>query len=202
MGRNHVTPIQQPDNTTCGPAALKHALAVFGKRKSLEYLMDLCGTNRNGTSTKNMIRAANKLGFSVLVVEYATLRHLQSALKYNPNQLRAVLVSYLYDLDEKDRPHAESGHWAAVSSYSASKSRIVLFDSSSAQKKSYDWADFRARWMDYDLKRKRIGKRKKHFRLIRKWQQQLLCVIARDASHLPTFTIDTSRVFTPEQTVG
>jgi len=197
MGRNHVTPIQQPDNTTCGPAALKHALAVFGKRKSLDYLMDLCGTNRNGTSTKNMIRAANKLGFCVLVVEYATLRHLQSALKYNPNQLRAVLVSYLYDLDEKDRPHEESGHWAAVSSYSASKSRIVLFDSSKAQKKSYNWADFRLRWMDYDLKRRNIGKRKKHFRLIRKWQQQMLFVMAKDPAHLPRFTIGTSKLFIP-----
>jgi len=164
--------------------------------------MELCGTNRNGTSTKNMIRGANKLGFSVLVVEYATLHHLQSALKYNPNQLRAVLVSYLYDLDEKDRPHAESGHWAAVSSYSASKSRIVLFDSSSAKKKSYGWADFRARWMDYDLKRRNIGKRKKHFQLIRKWQQQLLFVMAKDPSHLPRFTIETCHVFTPEQSVS
>jgi ABC-type bacteriocin/lantibiotic exporter with double-glycine peptidase domain len=201
MGRSHVTPIQQPDDTTCGPTALKHALAMFGKRKSLEYLMELCATNRNGTSTKNMIRAANKLGFSVLIVEYATLHHLQSALKYNPNQLRAVLVSYLYDLDEKDRPHADSGHWAAVSSYSASKSRIVLFDSSSAQKKSYDWADFRSRWMDFDLKRRKYGRRKKHFRLIRKWQQQLLFVMAKNPAHLPKFTIDTSHVFTPEESV-
>lgn len=170
--------------------------------------MQLCATNRNGTSTKNMIRAANKLGFSVLVVEYATLHHLQSALKYNPNQLRAVLVSYLYDLDEKDRPHTESGHWAAVSSYSASKSRIVLFDSSSAQKKSYNWADFRSRWMDYDLKRRNIGRRpacagrKKHFQLIRKWQQQMLFVMARDPAHLPKFTIDTRHLFTPEQTIA
>lgn len=197
MGRSHVTPVQQPDDTTCGPAALKHALAVFGKRKSLEYLMDLCKTNRNGTTTKNMIHAANKLGFSVLVVEYATLHHLQSALKYNPNQLRAVIVSYLYDLDEKDRPHPDSGHWACVSSYSASKSRIVLFDSASGQKKSYAWNDFRTRWMDYDLKRRNIGKRKIHFQLVRRWQQQLLFVMARDPSHLPKFSIDTSKVFTP-----
>jgi ABC-type bacteriocin/lantibiotic exporter with double-glycine peptidase domain len=166
--------------------------------------MELCGTNRNGTSTKNMIHAANKLGFSVLIVEYATLHHLQSALKYNPNHLRAVLVSYLYDLDEKDRPHPESGHWAAVSSFSASKSRIVLLDSASAQKKSYDWADFRLRWMDYDLKRRNIGKRparaggKNHYHMIRKWQQQLLFVMAKDPAHLPKFTIDTAHLFTPE----
>ena len=152
MGRSHVKPVQQPTDTTCGPTALKHALAIFGRRKSLSSLMELCGTNRNGTSTKAMVRAANKLGYSVLLVEYATLHHLQSALKYKQNQTRAVLVSYLYDLDEKDRPHPDSGHWATVSAYSASKSRIFIIDSASAQKKSYDWTDFRTRWMDFDFK--------------------------------------------------
>lgn len=198
MGRSHVKPIQQPDDTTCGPAALKHALAIFGKRKSMESLMDLCKTNRNGTSTKNMITAANKLGFSVLVVQYATLSHLQSALKYNPNQLRAVLVSYLYDLDEKKRPHPDSGHWAVVSSYLPSKSRIVLLDSASARKKSYAWNDFRTRWMDFDFKRRKISGRGNHFKLVHRWQQQLLLVMAKSPSDLPKFAIETSRVFTPD----
>lgn len=201
MGRSHVKPIQQPDDTTCGPVALKHALEIFGKRKSLSSLMDLCRTNRNGTSTKNMIRAANKLGFSVLVVQYATLHHLQSALKYSQNELRAVLVSYLYDLDERDRPHPDSGHWAVVSSYRPSKSRIVLLDSASARKKSYSWSDFRTRWMDFDLKRRKISGRGNHFKLIRNWQQQLLFVMATDPSHLPKFRIDTARVFTPGDSV-
>lgn len=201
MGRSHVKPIQQPDDTTCGPVALKHALAIFGRRKSLDSLMELCATNRNGTSTKNMIRAANKLGFSVLVVQYATLAHLQSALKYNANQLRAVIVSYLYDLDEKMRPHPDSGHWAVVSSYRPSQSRIVLLDSASAQKKSYKWSDFRSRWMDFDLKRRKVNGRGNHFKLIRNWQQQLLFVIARTPEDLPKFAIPTSRVFTPETSV-
>jgi ABC-type bacteriocin/lantibiotic exporter with double-glycine peptidase domain len=201
MGRSHIKPIQQPDDTTCGPAALKHALAIFGRRKSLTSLMELCGTNRNGTSTKNMIRAANKLGFSVLVVQYATLHHLQSSLKYNPNQVRAALVSYLYDLDEKNRPHPESGHWAVVSSYRPSTSRIVLLDSASARKKSYDWADFRARWMDFDLKRKKVSAHSKHFKLVRRWQQQLLFVMAKKPEDLPKFRIASSRVFTPEMVV-
>lgn len=202
MGRSHVKPIQQPDDTTCGPVALKHALAIFGRRKSLDVLMDLCGTNRNGTSTKNMIRAANKLGYCVLVVQYATLHHLQSALKYSPNQVRAVLVSYLYDLDEKNRPHPDSGHWAVVSSYRASHSRIVLIDSASAGKKSYQWSDFRKRWMDFDLKRRKVGSRGNHFKLVRRWQQQLLFVMAKQAEDLPKFNIATSRVFTPEDSIS
>ena len=195
MGRSHVTPIQQPDEVTCGPSALKIALKILGKRKSLQSLMTLCKTNRNGTSTKHLIAAINKLGFSVLVVEYATLHHLQSALRYPANHMRAVMVSYLYDLDEKDRPHPESGHWAVVSSYHNHNSRIILLDSASGQKKSYNWQDFRTRWMDYDLKRKRVGKQS--FMLVRRWQQQLLMIITKDPSNLPKYKITTSRLFTP-----
>ena len=149
----------------------------------------------------HIIEAANKLGYSVLVVEYATLRHLQSALKYKPNQPRAVMVTYLYDLDEKDEPHPDSGHWAVVSSYLASKSRIVLLDSATSQKKSYDWADFRSRWMDYDLKRQHTEKDGKQFKLVRKWQQQLLMILARDPKDLPKFRIATTKLFTPTGTV-
>ena len=195
MGRSHVAPFQQPDDTTCGPSALKSALAVLGKRKSLASLTQLCKTNRNGTSTKNMIAAVNKLGLPVLVVEFATLHHLQSALKYTPNQPRAVLVSYLYDLDDKDRPHPESGHWAVVTSYSARNSRIVLLDSASGKKKSYPWKEFRDRWMDYDLKRKKIKKGRKEFKLVRRWQEQLMMVIAKDQENLPKFKIATAKLF-------
>jgi len=195
MGRSHITPIQQPDSLTCGPASLKLALAILGKRKSLDSLTELCKTNGHGTTTKNMIGAVNKLGLPTLVVEYATLHHVQSALKYRPNQPRAVLVSYLYDLDERKDPHPESGHWAVVSSFSARRSRIVLLDSSSGRKKSYDWQTFRDRWMDYDLRRKRVKKNGQKFRLIRKWQQQLLMVIARETENLPRFRISTAKLY-------
>ncbi|MEK9143954.1 MAG: cysteine peptidase family C39 domain-containing protein [Patescibacteria group bacterium] len=197
MGRSHITPIQQPDDTTCGPAALKLALTILGKRRSLSSLIALCKTTRNGTSTKSMITAVNKLGFPALVVEYATLHHLQSALKYTPNAPRAVLVSYLYDLDEKYNPHPESGHWAVVSSYSARNSRIVLLDSASGKKKSYAWKEFRDRWMDYDLKRRKIKKGKKEFKLVRRWQEQLMMVIAKEEKNLPKFKISTAKLFEP-----
>lgn len=195
MGRSHITPIQQPDDTTCGPAAFKLALTILGKRRSLSSLIVLCKTTRNGTSTKSMITAVNKLGFPALVVEYATLHHLQSALKYTPNAPRAVLVSYLYDLDEKYNPHPESGHWAVVSSYSARNSRIVLLDSASGKKKSYPWKEFRDRWMDYDLKRRKIKKGKKEFKLVRRWQEQLMMVIAKEEKNLPKFKIATAKLF-------
>lgn len=197
MGRSHAKPIQQPTNYTCGPAALKTAFHIFGMQKSLDSLIKLCKTTRNGTTTNNLIQACTATGFSVLAVEYATLTHLQSALKYNPGNQRATLVSYLYDLDKKNRPHPDSGHWAVVSSYSASKNRIVLLDSASNTKKSYNWQQFRSRWKDYDWKRKKTSQEGKKFRLIRHWQPQLMIVIAKKKEHLPRFSIETSKVFTP-----
>lgn len=198
MGRTHVTPIQQPDSATCGPASIKHALEIFGVRKSLNSLIELCKTTRNGTTTRHMIAALNKLGFWVLAVEYATLRHIQSALKCTPGKMRAGILSYLYDLDKKRRPHPDSGHWAVVGSYSARNGRIVLFDSSKAQKTSYRWINFLPRWRDYDLKRKKLSKRSKKFRLIRHWQNQLLLVVARESEHLPKFRTETGRIFPPK----
>ncbi len=199
MGRSHVTPIQQPTDTTCGPAALKHALAILGKRKSLEHLISVCKTNRNGTSTKNIISAITKLGYSVLAIEYATLKHLQRSLRHTPNNVRATMVSFLYDLDENNRPHPESGHWAVVSSYSASRGRIAILDSASAMKKSYPWLEFRSRWRDFDLKRRQINDGERTFQLVRRWQPQLLLIIARDPAHLPKFKITTQKLFTPNQ---
>lgn len=195
MGRSHVIPIQQPTDNTCGPAALKHALEALGKRKSLEALVKLCKTGRNGTSTKNLIAAINKLGLPVLAIEYATLRHLQSALKYQSNKPRATLVTFLYDLDENDNPHPDSGHWAMVSSYAASKGRIVILDSASATKKSYPWDEFRARWMDFDLKRRNTTDGERSFQLVRKWQTQLMLVIALNEEDLPKFKIPTQHLF-------
>ena len=184
MGRSTVSPIKQPDGVTCGPSALKLALAALGKRKSLDTLIDLCKTNRNGTSTQNLVRAVNKLGLSALLVEHATLSHLQSALRHKSKQPRAIVVDYLYDRDERGKLISSSGHWAMVRSFQSNKSRIVLLDSGTGKRKSYSWGDFRTRWTDFDLKRKRVGRR---FKMVRDWQRQLMIVISENHHNLPRF---------------
>jgi ABC-type bacteriocin/lantibiotic exporter with double-glycine peptidase domain len=199
MGRSKASPIQQPDDFTCGPAAQKIALQILGMRKSLGTLIRLCKTSRNGTSTKNMVKAYNQLGLPVLVVENASLHHLQSALKYTANRIRAVMVNYLSEDDDNGNPCRDSGHWAVVSSYSASRSRIVLLDSAIGQKRSFAWHEFRGRWMDFDLKRRKIKKNGSRYKLVRRWQSQPLVIVAREPQHLPKFGISTAKIYLPRE---
>jgi ABC-type bacteriocin/lantibiotic exporter with double-glycine peptidase domain len=187
MGRSHVTTTIQPDEVTCGPASIKHALQIFGIRKSVRTLSKLCKTTSRGTSTKNMIGALHSLGFSVLQVEKANLRHMLAALRYPSRKPRAVIVTYLYDLAKDDANWKNSGHWAAISSYSASRGRLSLFDSYSGKRKSYNWQDFRARWLDYETIKKRKSPRSKKFKVLRKWTKRLMLVVSNDPAHLPKF---------------
>jgi ABC-type bacteriocin/lantibiotic exporter with double-glycine peptidase domain len=193
MSRSQISPIKQPDEYSCGPAALKMVLSMLGKRMSVGRCIDLCETNTNGTNTKKMIHAIKKLKLPALVVEKTTLNHLLSALKTNQTQKRAILVSYLYEKDEYDCPDPDSGHWAVVSSYKPSTSRIVLLDSYTGKKTSYSWNDFRSRWIDENLKRRKVGKRNK-FRLIHKSEKQLMIVVSTHVDHLPKFRMPSARL--------
>lgn len=194
MSRTRIIPIKQPDEDSCGPAALKMALTLLGKRASIEKLIALCDTNQNGTTTKKMIHAIKKLKLPALVVEKTTLNHLLSALRSNQSQKRAVMVSYLYAMDENNNPRPDSGHWAVVSSYRHSTSRIVLLDSYTGQKTSYPWIEFRRRWIDETLKRRKLGKRGSKFKLIRKPEKQLMIVVSKEEEDLPKFHISSAKI--------
>jgi ABC-type bacteriocin/lantibiotic exporter with double-glycine peptidase domain len=196
MGRSQVTTIKQLNSVSCGPAAVKHALEILGKRKSLTTLSGLCKTSRNGTSTKNLIHAFNVLGFSVLMVQKATLHHVISALKYAPLKPRALIVDYLYNLeDTPEESSRESGHWATVSSYRSREGKIILFDSYTGKKKSYNWCNFRERWIDFDVVKKKSAGRKGKFRMYKKLQRQLLFIVSRKIEFLPKFRYASARIF-------
>jgi ABC-type bacteriocin/lantibiotic exporter with double-glycine peptidase domain len=195
MSRSKAKPHSQPDNYTCGPASLKTALDILGRRIPLKDLISACKTTRNGTSVKNLIAAINQLGYPVMAVEWATLKHLQSALKTLPDRPRAVIANY-QEIDVADAK-GESGHYAAVAGFSARTSRIVLFDSFSGGKKSYKWTKFIDIWYDYDYRRIRQNRRRRQFRLARKFYNRLMLVIARHPAHLPRFTVPTAKLFLP-----
>jgi ABC-type bacteriocin/lantibiotic exporter with double-glycine peptidase domain len=188
MTRSSMVAIKQPNENTCGPAALKMALTILGKRVSVRRLIDLCNTNTNGTTTRNMIRAISKLRIPALIMQKTTLTHLLSALKNSTAKQRAIIVSYLYT----SKP--DSGHWAVVSSYKPSTSRIVLLDSYTGKKTSYMWTDFRRRWIDQTLKRRKLDKQGSTYKLIHTPERQLMIVVSTQKSDLPTFRLNTTKI--------
>ncbi len=199
MTRSRVYPIKQPDDNSCGPAALKTALAMLGKRASVAHLIELCKTNKNGTTTRNMIGAIRRLKLNSLVMEKTTLNHLLSALRTTKTKRRAILVSYLYHIDDNDKPNPDSGHWAVVSAYKPATGRIVVLDSYSGQKISYAWSEFRKRWIDQKLKRRKVGKRGSEYKVIKQQEKQLMIVVADDRDSLPRFNINTARIISPRR---
>jgi ABC-type bacteriocin/lantibiotic exporter with double-glycine peptidase domain len=176
MTRLNVTPIKQPNDYTCGPASLKVSLQILGINKSFKKLTKLCKTNTHGTSTDNMIGAIEKLNLDVQSLKKATLAHIKKFLK-EKSQPCSIIISYLYDLDKDGEPDLESGHWAVVRKFDSKKNKIQVIDSVTATRKSYDWEDFRRRWLGYDIKRYCFGSKKKHFKFVRKWQYRHMLIV-------------------------
>lgn len=195
MGRTRIKAIKQPDEHSCAPTSLKHALTILGKRMSLKKLIALCNTSRNGTTDKHFIGAIKKLGLCALTVEGANLKHILSALKGSRTAPCVALVNYLCQNSGNDAPDRESGHWAVVSSYCARDGKIQLLDSNTGKRIRYCWTGFRSRWMDYEYKKRKISKRSHRYKLIKRWQKQLLVVVARATDHLPRFTIASARLY-------
>lgn len=195
MGRSKVRPIKQPDEHTCAPASLRHAMSILGKRASISALVSLCKTSRNGTSDKNFLHAIRILGLSAVTLERATLKHVQCALSKARATPRVALVNYLSENDETHAIDRESGHWAVVSAFSASRGKIQLLDSFTGKRVWYPWTEFRKRWMDYEYKKRKLTKRSRKYKLIKHWQKQLLVIVAGASEHLPNFTISTARVY-------
>lgn len=192
--------MEQPDEYTCGPVSLKIALSILGIKKSIASLIKLCQTTTQGTTTAKMIQAVRKLGLYVMVVDRATLRHIQSGLKFQPSRPRALIVSYLYYMEYNNSKDMEYEHWATVASYLSHKNRLVLFDSYSVQKKSYSWTDFRQRWIGYELKRIKHNGGDSEFKYIRRRKPQQLLIITRNADDMPKFKPKNSLLYYPIKT--
>ncbi len=184
MGRSKIKPIKQPNDVTCGPAALQLVCRILNIRRTMHGLISLCKTSRNGTSNDSMIRAIRSLGLICSIKKRASLTHIKCALYQTQKHKRAILTNYLYDINDEGRPEADSGHWAVISTYSPSKGKITVLDSYSGKRKSYSWKDFRKRWIDVEYKRKKVvGKR--YFRIIKTVHPQPLFIIGKSITDLP-----------------
>jgi len=198
MGRSKVSTVKQPDEISCGPAALKTALRIFDKRVSISLLKNLCKTNSFGTSTPNMIHAIRTLGYCILYTENTSLNQLKRALYPKKQIITAIVVPYLYG-GKHSNPKPESGHWATVASLGKKTKTITIFDSYEGKKKSYQWTDFKKRWLDYSLKRYSLPSKNSKPRTIWKykkiWKKGIMIVMARTVEDLPEIHSASTHVF-------
>lgn len=66
---NRFTPYKQPDEMACGATCLRMVAKYYGKNYSLQNIIQLSGTTREGANLKGLIEAAEKLGFRTLGVK-------------------------------------------------------------------------------------------------------------------------------------
>ncbi len=93
---------------TCGPVCLRMVLAYWGHEADEVTLSMLCGTDVFGTSAKQIIKAAQSLGFEAEYRFNSRYSDLQKALKngippivaVNPNTLqqRAIRLQARHDI--------------------------------------------------------------------------------------------------------
>lgn len=128
--------LRQPNKWTCGPVALKMALALQQVDRALEELIAALGTTEQaGTPHAHLIRFAQENGF-----EY------QAGGNTSIGQVRrwredgyAVVVAY-YDIVER------CGHFAVVDT--VTDKRIHLLDPWFGPEHSYSIGHFYRRWHD------------------------------------------------------
>jgi HlyB family type I secretion system ABC transporter len=120
--------IRQQSSTDCGSACLAMIAQYWGKRFSLNFLRELAGVGRSGTSLKGLAKAGEGLGFQV-------------------SPVRASL-NKLADRQNPWIAHWQGDHYVVV--YQVKRNRIVISDPA-VGKQSLSHKEFLNGWTGYAL---------------------------------------------------
>ncbi len=133
----------QPNEWTCGPFALKHALIALGRPSEGEELARIAGTNWwSGTDEIRLARAARSQNCDLPVIRHRRAERAKSELLIYLRQKTPVLLCV-----------DNWGHWIVVLTYE--KGQFVVIDSLLEPVLSVlTWPQLRRRWryldVDYD----------------------------------------------------
>lgn len=94
--------VLQHDQKDCGCACLKMALRYYGGDENLEYLKELSGTNRRGTSFLGMIQAGAIVGLEAIAYN-ASIDDIKSikvpyVLQVEDQGMLHYIICFLYDV--------------------------------------------------------------------------------------------------------
>lgn len=129
----------------CGPASLKMVLEYYGMEKTEEELAKLCGTDPDlGTTAENIKRAAEGLGFKVVVKDDSTFGNIQQWL----DKKVPVIVNWFtrgrIDYDDSEIP---DGHLSVV--IGLDDKLIYLQDPETGGLRKIARDDFMKVWFDF-----------------------------------------------------
>ena len=120
--------IEQQSSSDCSAACLAMISRYWGKRLSINYLRELIGVGRSGSSLKSLARAAEAIG-------------------YHARPVRASLSR----ITEQSNPwiaHWEGDHYVVV--YRVRENRILVADPDGG-KQEFSTSEFNASWTGYAL---------------------------------------------------
>jgi len=141
-----VKPFQETLNAgMCGPASLKIVFDYFGVNKSEKELAKLCGTTKNlGTDTEGLTRAAEHLGFKVVVKNNSLFSDLEKWLKKG-----VPLIVDWFTRGRQDYSYSDvaDGHYSVVCGIDAKY--IYLQDPEIGDIRKIEKDDFKRVWFDF-----------------------------------------------------
>ncbi|MBU0648711.1 C39 family peptidase [Patescibacteria group bacterium] len=125
----------------CGPASLKMVLSAYGINKSENYLAKLTkSSRRKGCDEKNILKAAEKLGFRGYVKQNSSIKELRNLVKKGI----PVIVDWFSP--------EEAGHYSIVVGFE--KDKIILADPHFGKIKKHKIKWFKERWFDLPFRPK------------------------------------------------
>lgn len=135
----------QKKDYTCGPTCLKMVLEYYGTKISRAKIIKLCKTTRKeGTTNKNMVKAARELGFNV----FAMHERRVTEVTRNLHKGYPVIVSFT-------DPKLKDGHYSVVIGYHQKKKQLVLADPYHGVDHTHSLKEFSKYWHNhYEVSKK------------------------------------------------
>lgn len=140
--------VQQPDDYSCGAAALMAVAAYYGVgSERLDDFKKALGTNQQyGTYYRDMENAANLLGLSA-----SSQQNLSKAdlIKLLDEEVPVILSIQAYAADETaydDPNHNTDGHYVVAIGYDADDNFYVMDPSLAGRRGYLSWSELDKRW--------------------------------------------------------
>lgn len=120
----------------CGPASLKIVLEYFGIKKLEEELAKLSKAHpHHGTSAKNIVLAAKKLGYKAFYKDFSSLKEIK---KYIDKKIPVIVDWFSHD----------DGHYSVVAGID--NKFIYLQDPELGKINKIDLVTFQRIWFDFE----------------------------------------------------